>query len=201
MNVLMTGFDPFGGAKVNPAWEAVRLVRAPAGVTLVKKEIPTVFRSSGEKLCALLREYDPDLVLLVGQAAGRKKLSFERVAINLDDARIPDNAGDQPKERPIAEDGPAAYFSRLPVKALARAVEEAGVPAEVSLSAGSFVCNHLFYVLMHELRDRSDEVRGGFVHVPAIPEQLSDMPPGTPAMALPEIVKGLEAALSFLTEA
>ncbi len=200
MIVLMTGFDPFGGAAINPAWEAVKRIRAPEGVTLLKKEIPTVFRTSSEMLRSLLSEYDPDLVLLIGQAAGRKKISVERTALNLDDARIPDNAGDQPEERPIEETGPAAYFSRLPVKALARAIGDAGVPAEVSLSAGSFVCNHLFYVLLYELEKRKSGAHGGFLHVPAVPEQLPGMPPGTPAMPLPEIVKGLEAALVFLTD-
>ena len=198
MVVLMTGFDPFGGAKINPAWEAVQRVRAPEGVTLVRKEIPTVFRTSGPILTEAVREADPDLILLIGQAAGRDRISVERVAVNLDDARIPDNAGDRPQERKIEETGENAYFARLPVRKTAEAIEKAGIPASVSLSAGSFVCNHLFYVLMHELERTGSRARGGFLHVPAIPEQLGDMPAGTPSMPLSDIVRGLEAALAFL---
>ena len=114
MKVLLTGFDPFGGAEINPAWEAVKRVRAPEGVELYKKEIPTAFRTSGEVLLEEMRKVKPDLVLLVGQAAGRKKISVERVAVNLDDARIPDNAGEMPDERPAVPHGPDAYFTRLP---------------------------------------------------------------------------------------
>ena len=200
MVVLMTGFDPFGGARINPAWEAVKKVRAPEGVTLVKKEIPTVFRTSGTELLKAMEEHDPDLVLLIGQAAGRNRISVERVAINLDDARIADNEGDRPEERIIEEDGKNAYFARLPVKKLADAISEAGVPAAVSLSAGSFVCNHLFYVLLHALDSSGSAARGGFIHVPAVPEQLPDMPAGTPFMPLSDIVKGLDTALEVLSK-
>ncbi|MBO4407522.1 MAG: pyroglutamyl-peptidase I [Clostridia bacterium] len=200
MKVLLTGFDPFGGAEINPAWEAVKRVRAPKGVELTKIEIPTAFRTSGEVLLGEMRKEAPDLTLLVGQAAGRKKISVERVAVNLDDARIPDNAGEKPDERPAVPGGPDAYFTRLPAKDVARAISEAGVPAEVSNTAGTFVCNHLFYVLMHELSVTGSPARGGFIHVPAVPEQLSGFPEGTPAMPLPDIVRGLEAALRFLAE-
>ena len=192
-SVLVTGFDPFGGSPVNPSCQAVQALhgRVIAGGRVVGAELPTVFGASIERLAALLEAHQPDLVICTGQAGGRAALSLERVAINVDDARIPDNAGAQPVVRPVADGGPAAYFSTLPIKAMLRALLDAGVPAEVSQTAGTFVCNHAFYGLMHLLaQPRWRPVRGGFIHVPWLPGQ------GEPCMPLAQIVGGLEVAIA-----
>ncbi len=165
--VLLTGFAPFEGATTNPSWQAVRALRNRriAGHRIVARELPTEFGASLKVLRAAIRDTKPKLVLCVGLATGRERISLERVAINVDDARIPDNAGAQPVDVAVVEDGPAAYFATLPLKAMLVALREAGIPAEVSQSAGTFVCNHVFYGLMHALR-RRPAVRAGFIHVP-----------------------------------
>jgi pyroglutamyl-peptidase len=187
--VLLTGFDPFDGALVNPSWLAVRALnnRQIGGRRIVAAQLPTVFGASLRRLETLLDQLRPELVICVGQAGGRSALSLERVAINVDDAPIPDNAGDQPVDRPVTPDAPAAYFSSLPVKAALAALRREGLPAEVSQTAGTFVCNHVFFGLMHRLATHPGlrHARGGFVHVPWLPEQ------GTPAMALDDVVRGL----------
>ncbi len=191
--VLLTGFDAFGGESVNPSWLAVRALHGQRvlGHTVVAAQLPTVFGASLHGLDALLRAHRPALVIGVGQAGGRGAISLERVAINLDDAPIADNAGAQPIDTPVQPGAPAAYFTGLPIKAMLAALQKAGIAAEVSQSAGTFVCNHLFYGLMHALATRPDlrHTRGGFVHVPWLPEQ------GTPSMALDEIVRGLRLAV------
>jgi pyroglutamyl-peptidase len=195
VTALVTGFDPFGGEKVNPAQEVLR--RLPArlgGLRLVTRELPTEFGRSRAMLRASILELQPDLVLCVGQAAGRADLSLERVAINLDDARIPDNAGQQPIDRPIEPDGPAAYFTTLPIKAAVQALRAAGLPAAVSQSAGTFVCNHVFYGLMHALATPRVPARGGFLHIPLLPEQATRHP-GQPSMAIDLVIQGLAVIL------
>jgi len=190
--VLVTGFEPFGGERINPSCEAVQALHDSriAGHRVIGAELPTVFGSSLQALLALLRQHRPTLVLCVGQAGGRGALSIERVAINVDDARIPDNAGAQPVDCPVVEGGPAGYFSSLPIKAMRQALLDAGINAEVSQTAGTFVCNHVFYGLMHELtRPEWHGVRGGFIHVPWLPGQ------GQPSMRLDEIVEGLKLAI------
>jgi len=191
--VLLTGFDPFGGARVNPSWLAVQALhgRQILGRRLVAAQLPTVFGQAWHQLHALLNRHQPELVLCVGQAGGRPALSLERVAINLDDAPLPDNAGAQPLDAPVVPAGPAAYFTTLPVKAIVAALRDEGLPAEVSHSAGTFVCNHVFYGLMHALATdaRWRHTRGGFVHVPWLPEQ------GKPAMPLADVVRGLRVAV------
>ena len=147
MKILLTGFDPFGGESVNPAWEAVKLVKAPAGAELVRLEVPTVFTLSIQTVMESVRLHRPDAVVCVGQAAGRSEITPERVAINIADASIPDNEGNQPCDEPIVPGGETACFSTLPVKAMVEAIRARGIPAEVSLSAGTFVCNHLLYSL------------------------------------------------------
>jgi pyroglutamyl-peptidase len=192
-HVMVTGFDPFGGSEVNPSWQAVQALhgRELAGHRVVGVELPTVFGAAVRRLEEALEQYRPGLVLCTGQAGGRPALSLERVAINVDDARIPDNAGAQPVDRPVVAGGPAAYFTSLPIKAMLQALLDAGVRAEVSQTAGTFVCNHTFYGLMHLLaQPRWQGVRGGFVHVPWLPEQ------GQPSMTLAEIVRGLEVAIT-----
>jgi pyroglutamyl-peptidase len=190
--VLLTGFEPFGGSAENPSALAVRALegRMIGGHRVVTAELPTVFGRSLEVLLALVRRHEPRLVLCCGQAGGRGSISLERVAINVDDARIPDNAGAQPVDRPVVEGGPAAYFTNLPIKAMLRALQEAGIPAEVSQTAGTFVCNHVFYGLMHRLAEAGDAaVRGGLVHVPWMPGQ------GEPAMSPETVARGLAIAI------
>jgi pyroglutamyl-peptidase len=190
--VLVTGFDPFGGSPVNPSWYAVQALhgREIAAHRIVGAELPTVFGASIERLEQLLLQHRPRLVICTGQAGGRGALSLERVAINVNDARIPDNAGEQPVDTTIAADGPAAYFTTLPIKAMLQALLADGIRAEVSQTAGTFVCNHVFYGLMHLLaQPRFQGVRGGLIHVPYLPEQ------GQPSMLLSQIVRGLEVAI------
>lgn len=196
MKVLVTGFDPFGGDVTNPALEAVRALPSRiAGAGVLTLEVPTVFGRAIDVVTAAIDELQPDAVVCVGQAGGRFDVTPERVAINVDDARIPDNEGQQPVDRPVVEGGPAAYFSTLPVKAMVQAVRAAGLPASLSNSAGTFVCNHLMYGVLHHLATRSPATRGGFVHVPFTWSQVVDRP-ATPAMALADITRALEAAVA-----
>jgi pyroglutamyl-peptidase len=191
--VLVTGFDPFGGSRTNPSWHAVHALdgRTIAGRRVVGAEIPTVFGLALDRLAELLVEHQPELVVCTGQAAGRSAISLERIAINVNDARIPDNAGAKPIDTPVVRDGPAAYFTTLPIKAMLKALLDAAVNAEVSQTAGTFVCNHVFYGLMHLLaQPQWQGVRGGLIHVPWLPEQ------GQPSMRLEEIVRGLEVAIA-----
>jgi pyroglutamyl-peptidase len=192
--VLLTGFEPFNGATINPAWEAVRALEGwrGDGFAVEVRQLPCAFGAANEVLRQALDEVRPDLVIAVGQAGGRAELSLERVAINVDDAPILDNAGLQPIDASIAADGPAAYFSTLPIKAIARAMRERGLAAGVSQTAGTFVCNHVFYGLMHHAAGLP--VRAGFIHVPYLPEQVAQLP-GVPSMALEDIVAGLRVAV------
>jgi len=193
--VLLTGFEPFNGATINPSWEAVRLLAgwSGPGFAVVARQLPCVFGSALEVLRDAVAETRPDVVIAVGQAGGRSEISLERVAINVDDATIRDNAGAQPIDTPIVADGPAAYFCTLPVKAIVRALRLRGFPSGVSQTAGTFVCNHVFYGLMHHLVGQS--VRAGFIHVPFLPEQAADRPERPPSMALRDIVDALRIAV------
>ena len=196
MNILLTGFEPFGGEAINPAWE---IARALDGETLgpariVARQLPCVFGQSLRVLDEALAELRPGLVLALGQAGGRSDLSLERVAINVDDARIADNAGAQPIDMPVLESGPAAYFSTLPIKAIVHGLRAAGLPASVSQSAGTFVCNHLFYGLQHRLAGSG--VRSGFLHIPYLPEQAARSS-GQPSMALASMIEGVRLSLQL----
>jgi pyroglutamyl-peptidase len=191
--VLLTGFDPFAGDTLNPSSLAVRALHGKriGGHRVVAAELPTQFGASLTALRSLVRSHRPALVVCVGQAGGRAALSLERVAINVDDARIPDNAGAQPVDEPVVPKAPAAYFSTLPLKSMLLALARAGVAAEVSQTAGTFVCNHVFFGLMHTLATGRGlrGVRGGFVHVPWLPEQ------GQPSMPIADMVRGLRVAV------
>lgn len=200
MKILLTAFDPFGNETINPALEAVKLVdttKVTAEVT--KLEVPTVFHKSIDIVADKIREIQPDVVLAIGQAGGRFGITPERVAINQDDARIQDNEGSQPIDVPIKEDGQPAYFATVPIKAMVEAVRAQGLPASVSNSAGTFVCNHLMYGILYTLAQEFPQARGGFVHVPFIPEQVVDKP-NQPSMALEDIAKALEAILQAITD-
>ena len=191
--VLLTGFEAFGGETVNPSWLAVQALHGKSvlGRKIVAAQLPTVFDDSLKVLRDKLNQYQPELVICVGQAGGRGAISLERVALNVNDARIPDNAGAQPVDTPVFAKGPAAYFTGLPIKAMLQALQNQGFPVEVSQTAGTFVCNHVFYGLMHFLATQRGlkAARGGFIHVPFLPEQ------GAPAMPLDEIVLGLKVAV------
>ncbi|MFG2227525.1 pyroglutamyl-peptidase I [Streptomyces sp. NPDC048644] len=195
--VLLTGFEPFDGESTNPSWQAVRAAAAepPAGLELFTAELPCVYGESRTALRAAVDEHRPDLVLCVGQAGGRPDVTVERVAINVDDARIPDVAGAEPVDEPIVPGGPAAYFSTLPVKACVAAVRAAGLPASVSNTAGTFVCNHVFYALAHLIATELPGVRGGFVHVPYAPEQVVDRAqPSLPVAAIARALREIAVA-------
>ena len=196
MKVLVTGFDPFGGEPINPAWEAVKAMKDTiAGAEIIKMQIPTVVGKSIEKIHQKMKELQPDLVISVGQAGGRFGVTPERVAINVTDARIPDNEGNQPIDEPIFPDGPAAYFSNLPVKAMVQAIKDAGYPSVLSNSAGTYICNHVMYGILYYIEKEFPNVRGGFIHVPYAPSQVVNKP-STPSMALADITASLEAAVA-----
>lgn len=201
--ILVTGFAPFGGETVNPSSQIAHALNGQhiADHLVVAGILPTVFDDSLQALGVQLRKHRPVLVVCLGQAGGRQAMSFERVAININDALIPDNAQQQPVDTPVVKGGPVGYFSSLPIKAMTQAAMAAGATAEVSQSAGTFVCNHVFYGLMHRLSSQRalQEVRGGFVHVPYLPEQAANIAtkgaPRPPSMALDLMVSGLKAAL------
>lgn len=191
MKVLITGFDPFGGESINPALEAVMALPDHIGDTeVIKLEIPTVFGKSLETIRKAVETHKPDVVISVGQAGGRFGITPERVAINIDDARIKDNEGNEPIDIAVAADGPAAYFTNLPIKAMTQAMVKAGIPASVSNTAGTFVCNHVMYGILHMIHTEFPNMRGGFIHVPYVPAQVTSKP-NQPSMAAADITKGL----------
>ena len=199
MKLLLTGFEPFAGDTVNPALEAVKALPERIGsVQIVKLAVPTVFRESIDLVTQAIARIHPDAVLCVGQAGGRAQITPERVAINLDDAPVPDNKGSQPVDTPIFPDGDSAYFATLPIKAMVRAIREAGIPAAVSNTAGTYVCNHLMYGVLYTLAKKHPGVKGGFVHVPFLPEQASLRNPPAPSLTMAEILTGLTAAISAI---
>ncbi len=201
MKILITAFDPFGGESINPALEAVKLMKDNIdGAEIVKLEIPTVFRKSIDKVTEAIVKEDPDVVLSIGQAGGRFEVTPERVAINVDDARIPDNEGNQPIDVPIYGDGAPAYFTTLPVKAMEEAIRSAGLPSSLSNSAGTFVCNHIMYGVLYQIEKMGKNIRAGFIHVPFIPEQVARRPAPAPCMSMVDIAKALEAAVSAIVK-
>ena len=201
MKILLTGFDPFGGETVNPAYEAVKLLPdIIAGAQIIKLEVPTQFHRAGAVLEEAMRAQKPDVVICVGQAGGRAAITPEKVAINLMDGRIPDNAGFQPVDVPIQEDGETAYFTSLPVKAMVQRMRDAGIPVAVSYTAGTYVCNYLLYTLLYLIDKKYPGVRGGFIHVPYAMEQVVNKPIGTPSMDLRQIARGLEKAVEAVVE-
>lgn len=191
MTVLITGFEPFGGESVNPSWMTVKHLSGTRihGRPITGACLPTAFDVSRQMMSALLEQHRPRIVIAVGQAGGRSAIGLERVAINIDDARIPDNLGAQPIDRAVIEGAPAAYFSTLPIKAMLKQLHAAGLPAEVSNSAGSYVCNHVFYGLMHQCRNYPG-MRAGFVHIPFLREQVLDRK-HAPSMAFDDLVRAM----------
>jgi pyroglutamyl-peptidase len=190
--ILLTGFEPFGKATLNPSAEIVKQI---IGYNIITAILPVAYAQSAERLLALIAEHNPDVVICLGQAEGRTSITPERVAINLDDARLADNEGVLRNDVKILTDGPDAYFSTLPVKEIVKAIKAAGVPATVSLSAGAFLCNHVFYVAQNKFA--GTKVRSGFVHVPLMDEQAGEFP-GLPTMPLDQMVKAVRTMLEVL---
>lgn len=200
MKIMLTAFDPFGGDKVNPALEAVKLVRPELfDAEIVKVEIPTVFGKSIDTALAAMEEHHPDVVFCIGQAGGRFDMTPERVAINVDDARIADNEGNQPVDAAIFSDGEPAYFSMLPIKAMVQAMKDAGIPASVSNTAGTFVCNHIMYGVLYHIHKSFPDVRGGFMHVPFTTEQVVSRS-NMPALSTEQIARGIEACIQAIID-
>jgi len=199
--VLLTGFEPFEDDPLNPSWEVARALDgwSHGSATVRAVQLPCVFDRAISALHEAVTAVQPELVICMGLASGREQITPERVAINVNDARIADNAGAQPIDTQVVAGGPAAYFSRLPIKAMVRAMRDEGVPAAVSNTAGTFVCNHVFYGLMHHLATLHSDLRGGFIHVPADPV-LQALHPGMPGLTLAQMVTGLRACVRTALE-
>lgn len=199
--VLVTGFEPFGGETLNPSWEICRQLSQTGidGMVVEACKVPCEFHRSTEVVAAAIERHHPTLVICLGQAGGRARLCVERVAINLDDARTADNSGAQPVDEPIAADGPPAYFASVPIKAMALAMQAAGAPTEVSNSAGTYVCNHLMYGVLHYLAASNHRARAGFIHVPYCEAQVLDKR-DAPFMAMATMVNGVRAAIAAARE-
>lgn len=200
MKILLTGFTPFGSESINPSYEAIKGITTDnKEVTIKVIEVPTIFNESIEVLKAAMESFKPDVVLCVGQAGGRYTISFERVAINVDDARIHDNKNNQPIDEPIVKEGPNAYFTNLPIKSMVQVLKEKNIPADISNSAGTFVCNHLMYGLMHLISKEKKDIFGGFIHVPYIHSQVIGKR-NQPSMALSTITEAFEIIIDFMAE-
>ena len=193
--VLLTGFDPFGGETINPSWEVVSRLEgfSSEGYRVICLQLPCVFGASIDVLLAAIEAHSPSVVIAVGQAGGRTDLSIERIAININDARIPDNQGQQPIDQPIIVDGPAAWFSTLPIKSIVKALHQHGIPSSVSQTAGTYVCNHVMYGLLHALRDKP-WIKGGFIHIPYLPQQACAHS-GSASMTADVVELGLKIAI------
>ena len=196
MKIIVTGFDPFGGEKINPSIECVKALPEIEGVELFRVELPTVFKESAIRLNEVINDVKPDAVLCVGQAGGRPGVTMERIAINVDDARIPDNISQQPIDEVIQLDGEAAYFTTLPIKRIVNAIRKAGIPAEVSNTAGTFVCNHIMYQALFAATKADKSFKAGFMHIPFIPEQTTDKP----SLPIEESIKALQIAIETIRD-
>ena len=207
MKLLVTGFLPFNGQTVNPSEQIVSALTAPEGITLIKEILPVEFKKAATKLQILLRQYQPDILLSIGQAGGRPEITVERVAINMDNVKssdgskcLPDNAGDMPIDTPIETNAPAAYFSTLPLWEMVEAIQKKGIPAAISNTAGTYVCNHIMYTGLHQAATLYPQMKAGFIHVPFLPEQIATRADRDrlAAMPLQNMVLALQATLEFL---
>lgn len=199
MKILVTAFDPFGGESVNPAFEAVKLLPEQIdGAEIIKLEVPTVFKVSIKKVTQAIDELKPDVCLSIGQAGGRFDITVERVAINVDDGRIPDNAGYQPVDEPIDPAGLNAYFATLPIKAIVDGIRKQGIPASISNTAGTYVCNHLMYGVLNHIYQNKLPMRAGFMHIPFLPNQVVNKPNNVPSMSVETILKAIETAIRVI---
>ncbi len=201
MQVLLTGFEPFGGETINPSWEVVRLLAEEKieGLRVSKRKLPTVFGRAGAEIIKAVKEVKPAAVIAVGQAGGRASIAVERAALNIADAGIADNEGNQPVDSSLIPDGPAAYFATLPLKAVVGEIKKAGIPAVVSNSAGTFVCNHVFYELLHYIAERKLPIQAGFIHIPFLPQQAVHHK-NAPSMNLQDLINAFLAVLKLLKE-
>lgn len=209
MKILVTGFEPFNGETVNPSQQIVYQLTAPEGVTLIKEILPVEFGKAAERLRELFQNHRPDVVLSVGQAGGRPEISAERVAINIDCVKssngsklLPDNAGDMPVDEPIEAEGPSAYFATLPLWEIVEAIQGEGIPAGISNTAGTYVCNHVMYVSLHQAAVQYPQMKAGFIHVPFLPEQIARREDirRLAAMPLADMVTALQTALEVLAK-
>ena len=204
MKILVTGFDPFGGEKINPALETIkRLPDTILGAQIIKLEIPTVVGKSLAKIKEAVEKENPDAVLSIGQAGGRSEITVERIGINIDDCRIPDNEGNQPIDEPVIKGGPAAYFVTIPIKAIVENIKAHNIPASISNTAGTFICNHVCYGVAHLAAARTaagKPMKSGFIHIPFLPEQVIGKPALTPSMSLETIVSGITHALEAIVK-
>ena len=200
MKILLTGFEPFGGESINPAKEAVKLVKDEIkGAQIVKCYVPVVFGKAIDTVYEAIKKENPDAVLLIGQAGGRYEITPERIAINCDDGRIPDNEGNQPVDQPVVADGPAAYFSTLPVKKMVEYMKNVNIPAAISNSAGTYVCNHLMYGVLNHIEKEFPNTIGGFMHVPYLHEQVMNKKE-VASLSKEDVVKGIEASLEAIVD-
>ncbi|MCK9191663.1 MAG: pyroglutamyl-peptidase I [Sphaerochaetaceae bacterium] len=198
MKILVTGFDPFGGEKINPAIESVKLLpHKISGCEVVKLEIPTVVFKSLKLIDETIAREKPDFVLSIGQAGGRADITVERIGINCDDCRITDNEGNQPIDTKVFEDGPDAYFVNLPIKAMVKNIQDANIPASVSNTAGTFICNHVCYGVRHICTTKYPKVKSGFIHIPFLPEQVIDKR-NMPSMELNTMVNAITKAIEAI---
>lgn len=204
MKILVTGFDPFGGEKINPALETIkRLPDTILGAQIIKLEIPTVVGKSLAKIKEAVEKENPDVVLSIGQAGGRSEITVERIGINIDDCRIPDNEGNQPIDEPVVKGGPAAYFVTVPIKAIVENIKAHNIPASISNTAGTFICNHVCYGVAHLAAQRTTTgkpMKSGFIHIPFLPEQVIGKPALTPSMSLETIISGITHALEAIVK-
>ena len=200
MTLLITGFDPFGGEKINPSIEAVKsLPDEILGAKIMKLELPTSRKRAMACIEEAIAQENPDVILSVGQAGGRTGITVERVGLNVDDFRTPDNDGDQPVDERIVPDGPDAYFVTLPIKKIVENIRERGISAAVSNTAGTFVCNHVIYGTRHLIETKYPGKKSGFIHIPYLPEQIVDKKE-MPSMELETIIDGLTAAIEMIVE-
>ena len=209
MKLLVTGFEPFNGQTVNPSEQIIQQLTTPAGTTLIKAVLPVEFQNATAQLQELLLRHQPDILLSIGQAGGRPEISVERVAINIDCVKssdgskmLPDNAGDMPVDKPIASDGPAAYFATLPLWKIVEAIQKKGIPAAVSNTAGTYVCNHIMYAGLHQAATQYPQMKAGFIHVPFLPEQIAHREDRDrlAAMSLSDMITALQATLNLLAK-
>ena len=201
LKVLLTGFDAFGGESINPSWEVVKKVQEEGieGITLIARQLPTVFNEAIRQAVEAIDSDHPSLIISLGQAGGRTDISLERVALNVNDASIADNQNNQPIDTPVVEGAPAAYFSTLPIKAMVEEIRKGGIPASVSNTAGTFVCNHIMYGVLHHLAEHQLPIKAGFIHIPYLPEQAVQHK-GAESMALADMVRALKAAIRAATQ-
>lgn len=200
MKVLITGFDPFNGESINPAFEAIKLLpNIISNANIIKLEIPTVFEKSVENVKKAIEKHNPDIIISVGQAGGRSSITIERIAINIDDTKIKDNEGNMPIDKKIKEDGENAYFSNLPIKLMVKNMINKGIPANISNDSGTFVCNHVMYNTLYLINKKYNNIKSCFIHVPYIPIQVNTKP-NTSSMSLNDICKGLEICIKTSIE-